>query len=1193
MDFLESSGELPNLIRGRDWSASLGPIERWPQALRIVLRILLTSRYAMWMGWGPDLTVFYNDAYARMTLGKKHPWALGRPAREVWAEIWPQIGPRIERVLSTGEATWDEGLMLFLERSGYREETYHTFSYSPLADDRGAICGHFCVVTEETNRIIGERRLAMLRELAAHLASAKTTTDVYAAIARCLATDSRDMPFTLAFSDGGAPHLVGATNIATEHPGASPDAWPLERALHEAVLVDLRRDVAWPTGPWADPPTKALVMPIADQAHGASGVLVAALSPYRALDDAYRSFLNLFVGQVAAGLANARAFEEEKRRAEALAEIDRAKTAFFSNVSHEFRTPLTLMLGQTEDALGTPERALAGEALESVHRNELRLLKLVNALLDFARMEAGRAQPAFEATDLATLTRDLASSFRAAIERAGLVFDVDVATSPSPMLVDRDMWEKIVFNLLSNALKFTLEGRIGVRLRFDDGGALLEVSDTGTGIPPEEQPRVFDRFHRVQTARARSHEGSGIGLALVRELARVHGGDASVESTLGKGTTFTVRLPRANASATAQASTTRNREGRAYVEEAARWMEAPREATSTDGPVVLLADDNADMRDYVARVLGARFRVRAVSNGRAALESAREEPPALVLTDVMMPELDGFGLLRALRADERTRHVPVIMLSARAGEEARVQGVEAGADDYLVKPFSARELVARVALHVQLAQLRAAAETERAKLRATFEQAPFPIAVYEGLDHRVVLTNDRWAQVMGRALPVGVPLAKAMPQVVDQGILDWHDRAARGERVVVRDYAVDLDVGGEKRRQYFHVVLQPLRDADGAVYGHVTMALDVTEQVDANRAKDEFLAMLGHELRNPLSPMLTALQLLRLQGKTSREHEILERQVAHLTRLVDDLLDVSRITRGKIELRKRATDLADVVARAVEIASPLLEQRRHRLELAVTRGIVANVDADRLAQVIANLLTNAAKYSDAQSRIRVAVDRAGANARIRVEDNGVGIESAMQGRIFDMFVQRPQTIERSQGGLGLGLTIVKSLTELHGGTVRVESDGVGHGSVFTIELPALETEARSATSPPSHDPSRTPTRARVLVVDDNVDAAEMLAAVLEQMNYEVVTANDGVQALAALERFTPQIALVDIGLPVMNGYELAPRLRALTPQLKLVAVTGYGQEDDRKRSRAAGFDDHLVKPVDFGQLQATLARYDA
>jgi signal transduction histidine kinase len=533
-EFLSGGGDMGARMRTHDWSATpLGPPESWPQSLRTVVRILLTSRYQMWMAWGEELSFFYNDAY-RPTLGVKHAWALGASAREVWKEIWPDIGPRIEHVLKIGEATWDEGLLLYLQRSGYSEETYHTFSYSPLSDDRGHIVGMLCVVTEETERIIGERRLSSLRDLASEISGKNTSAEVLAAAERLLSANLKDLPFTLIyqFDSEGAARLACTTGVDPGHPIApalitatdSGMPWPVGKLLSDAsiqMIDDLeQRFDRLPAGAWPSASHQAVIAPMARQGqHSPAGFLVAGINPFRRLDGAYLGFINVVAGQIAAGLANAQAYEEERRRAEALAEIDRAKTTFFSNVSHEFRTPLTLMLSPLEEVLALPEVDLAPESRNLVsvaHRNGIRLLKLVNTLLDFSRIEAGRVTASFEATDLADYTAELASNFRSALDKAGLQLTINAKPLPQPVYIDRDMWEKIVLNLLSNAFKFTFAGEIGITVSSDGVHAVVSVHDTGTGIPPAELPHLFERFRRVEGARGRSFEGSGIGLALVQ-----------------------------------------------------------------------------------------------------------------------------------------------------------------------------------------------------------------------------------------------------------------------------------------------------------------------------------------------------------------------------------------------------------------------------------------------------------------------------------------------------------------------------------------------------------------------------------------------------------------------------------------------------------------------------------------------------
>jgi signal transduction histidine kinase/CheY-like chemotaxis protein len=371
-------------------------------------------------------------------------------------------------------------------------------------------------------------------------------------------------------------------------------------------------------------------------------------------------------------------------------------------------------------------------------------------------------------------------------------------------------------------------------------------------------------------------------------------------------------------------------------------------------------------------------------------------------------------------------------------------------------------------------------------------------------------------------------------------------------------------------------------------------ALDAArrEAERANQAKDEFLAMLGHELRNPLAPMLTALQLMRLRRATSREQDVLERQVKHLTRMVDDLLDVSRITRGKIELVRRPIELSEIVLSAMELAGPLLEQHQNFVEVHVPRrGAAIDVDRARMVQVLSNLLTNATKYSDVGSNIVLRGARDGDVVTFSVKDEGVGLSPDMLDTIFEPFAQQPQSLDRAAGGLGLGLAIVRNLVKAHGGTVRAESAGDDQGSEFIVELPAVDMPPQVDSPDVTRVPKRAETWERILLVDDNQDAAEMLRGALEELGYAVVIAFDGPSALAIAAVFRPTTVLLDIGLPVMDGYEVARRLRASKPKgasLRLFALTGYGAEVDRQHSSDAGFQAHLVKPIDLERLHALL-----
>jgi PAS domain S-box-containing protein len=760
-----------------DWAATpLGPPAGWPSALRDVVRVLLTSRFAMWMAWGPELTMFYNDAYRHATLRRKHPWALGRPFDEVWAEVREAVTPQIRSVLEDGESTWDEDLLLYLERDGWPEETYHTFSYSPLAGEDGRIQGLLCVVAETTERVLAERRMAFLRDLASAMTSARSIGEVAAAARDVLGSSRRDLPFGLVYLRDEAvgprtARLVAAVGVDPDGAAAPPTvelgvpahAWPAAGVPDPGAVLPLVAD-AVPAAP-ADC-DRVAVVPLtpattSGEGGGPIGVLVVGLSRHLADDERYRDFVELVAGQVTSGVLDARAAEADRERAEALADLDRARRRFFADASHELRTPLTLVAGPVDDLLADdgvdPARWRA--ELEVVARNTRRLTRVVDDLLEVARLQAGELDLRRTVADLGQLTAEVAGLVATAMARAGLEYIVDVPPDSVPAAVVRDGWERVVLNLVTNALKYTRTGRVEVRLRRDGPRAVLTVSDTGVGIPAGEQPRLFDRFHRVDGAWARSAEGSGIGLALVHEIATRHGGEVHVTSEPEVGTTVTVTLPAEPPGVEPSVAHAEvGGRARALMDEASGWV--PEETggavpagggtfdTAPDGEAVgrvLVADDNADMRAYVSRLLAPRCTVTAVADGEAALTAALADPPDMVVADVVMPRRSGLELLAALRADPRTARVPVLLLSARAGEEAAVEGLAAQADDYLAKPFSAAELQARVAAHLQLGRARREAE---ARFSAVADLAPVMIWVAGGDGARLFL-NAGWTRFTG------------------------------------------------------------------------------------------------------------------------------------------------------------------------------------------------------------------------------------------------------------------------------------------------------------------------------------------------------------------------------------------------------------------------------------------------------------
>ncbi len=1257
LDFLTGGGEMGERMRAFEWTRSpLGPAAQWPQSLKTIIRVMLDSRYAMWMLWGPELTFFCNDAYLP-TVGKKRDWVLGARSDKVWEEIWPDIGPRIQHVLSNGEATWDEALLLFLERNGFPEETYHTFSYSPVYDDDSRIAGMLCVVTEVTERVIGERRLHVLRDLAVRVTGVDSIESSCRRAIDVLRQYPVDLPVAALYLIDPAGLRARRVAVTREVPESAlpvsvalddtSGPWEFARALameSGQQIADLpSRNVRLEARPWSDLIQQGFVMPLKGGGQDRlAGFLLVGVSPRRPLDQPYVEFLDLVCGQVAAAIADAQAYEQERARAEALAEIDRAKTAFFSNVSHEFRTPLTLMLGPVEDALAdaqTPE--VTRGRLEVAHRNALRLLKLVNSLLDFSRIEAGRVQAWYEPTDLAAVTRDLASTFRSAIERAGLRFEVRCEPLSESVYVDRDMWEKIVLNLLSNAFKFTLEGVIELRLRREDAYALLEVEDSGVGVAQEQIPRLFERFYRVEGSRGRNYEGSGIGLALVQELVRLHGGIIDVRSALEQGTTFSVRIPLGSRHLPQdhlrepRSPTSPQLGAQVFVREAEGWLpdvsgspalraeeinsDGDRRFEATFGARIVLADDNSDMRAYVRALIAPLYEVDAVGDGEAALEAILRERPDLVITDVMMPKLDGIGLLRSIRSDPELSGLPVILLSARAGEEARIEGLDAGADDYLTKPFGARELLARIGAILELSRVRARNEAQlreseirlqralddssatEQRFRATFENAAVGIGQV-GLDGRWLLVNDRLCEITGYSREEMLQRTYVdITHPEDLGAdLALSERVLKGE---IETYTLQKRyVRKDCSLVWINLTVALVRSATGAPEHYISVVEDITERKRveeelgrAARLKDEFLAMLAHELRNPLAPIRNASEVLSrvLRGHRDAQEPIamICRQAAHLTRLVDDLLDVSRITQGRIQLQRRPVDLAGVISQALETVAPMIREKRHNV--AVVSGqfpLYVDGDSARLVQCVVNVLTNAAKYTDSGGHIRVETRPEGGEAIIEVSDNGIGLSAELLPRVFELFVQGDRTLDRAQGGLGIGLSVVQRLIEMHGGQVMARSEGLGKGSCFEIRMPRIEAPmAQESASERFSGAAK-----RVLIVDDNIDSADSLALVLKFDGHETDRVYSAHAALERTASFRPDVILLDIGLPEIDGYEVARRLRAMPglERLRLIALTGYGQPEDRARTRAAGFDGHLVKPVEFLALERAIAGVD-
>ncbi len=866
-----AGGEMEGAIGAFDWSRTpLGPAAGWSPALRMMVRFLLANRFPLLLWWGPEYVCIYNDAY-RPVLGAKHPGALGQPVSRVWREIWPVLKPLIDAPFHGGPATWDDDIVLEVNRHGFTEETHFTIAYSPVPDEtaRGGIGGVLATVHEITGTVVGERRVSVLRDLGARSADGKTAEEACAVAAKVLAAHPEDVPFALLFlADrdarsarlaavaGMAPGQEPGAVLALEGAGAGGCPWPLAEVVRTGapqVVTGLAARLGGqvPAGPWADPPHTAAVVPVASNRAGVpAGFLVAGISPRLALDGSYLDFLNLVSAQVATSIANAREREREKERADALAELDAAKTTFLQNVSHELRTPLTLMLGPLEDLIAAHDSDGEAGQLQMIRRNGRRLAKLVSSLLDFSRVEAGHARPQLAVTDLGTLTAQVASSFADVCRLAGL--ELVTACEPAWALADPAMWETVVLNLVSNAVKYTLTGSVTVRAGPAPGGGIeMCVADTGTGIAAADLPHLFDRFYRAASTAGRSAEGSGIGLALARSLVEMHDGTIEAASAPGAGTTVTVRLPpsaaRPPGEAAGLAAPAVSSAADAYVDEAMQWAgdraAPPGPAPGRDRALLLVADDNADMRAYLSQVLGARWDVATAADGGQALEAARRLRPDLLVTDVMMPVLDGLALAAAVRADPALALLPVIILSARAGTEAAGDGLAAGADDYLVKPFSSVDLVNRVAARLEAAGrdqsrrggLAGRRDQALAALGAALAEARSADQVLQALLASPLCCLDAASGAAGVLEEAGTRLRMTFAgsiraQVADRyHLIDINAPAPAAQVARTDEPMIVPDVAGldpryrqaaaDTRADIGAVIIHPLHDSDGTVTG--------------------------------------------------------------------------------------------------------------------------------------------------------------------------------------------------------------------------------------------------------------------------------------------------------------------------------------------------------------------------------------
>ncbi|WP_323096318.1 ATP-binding protein [Intrasporangium sp. YIM S08009] len=962
--------DLGRLFATVDWAATgLGPVDTWPAELVSVVNAALWQRFPILVCWGPELLMLYNDAY-RVLLGEeKHPAALGLPVRDVWPEVWDVIEPRFTEVTTTRQPSWDEDQLLVVDRNGFLEEAYFTWSYSVVTGAEGEVAGILDISTETTSKVLAERRASIVSRLGAALGGAATLEDVERLALGIMRENVND--------HASVDLVVGARGEADAASGPS-------HHVHVVPVVEPGRDEA-------------------------SASLVVTANLRRPWDEQLQAYVELCASHVAAALAGVRRLDDERQRVEALAELDAAKSAFFTNISHELRTPLTLIAGPVEDALDVPDLDPAVRRhLELVGRNAERLRVLVDQLLDLTRIDAGRVEPHVVETDVAELVRGLAASFRPAVHRVGLTFATDVPDLGRPAWVDRDMVERIVLNLLSNALKYTPAGGVEVTLHAMEDGFEVLVTDSGIGIPAADLASVFERFRQLpRTDGARSREGAGIGLFLVRQLAELQGGHAWVDSVEGMGSTFGVRLPwgRPAVGVEPASPSITPRAVESFLVEAHGWdagADAPlddailaalpaepgvapvdgAEAQPDERPLLLLAEDNGDMRAYLAEALADRYEVVTARDGVEALKAARSRRPDLVLADVMMPRLDGLGLLQALRDDDVLADLPVVMLTARAGDEASVTGLVRGADDYVAKPFEMRHLRARLSANLARSRERA---RDAAWRRAVVASLHEPLAVFEP-GGRVVSLNEAFTRTYGWSLENG-PIELPHPWSVEGATA----AAGRVERILASSGTVEESLSiarsdGSRAQVSITSSVIPASGTHPALV--VSVVRDTTLQHEAEQRRARAAALVSElrsaeDLETVVSAVVTGFSVLfdgiatlQLPGRSDTERLYFKPQgptpAAELHPLTKAVLTTGALPGGQ-DARDEAAP--GILFEPAGPDSPVRVWVRFRAPRAVSAD--ERIAGDLIAQLLAQAVDRVAARQDRdtkEAQLRQAIE---------------------------------------------------------------------------------------------------------------------------------------------------------------------------------------------------------------------------